>query len=248
MLEIAREYWLQILIGNFPHGPLGGVALTLVIAVAGLLLAFPTGLLLALGLTSPWRSVSRVTTGFVFYMRSVPLLMHLLWIHYLVLPLLVGHGLSGLTSVLVTLIIFNGAYLSQSIRAGMLALPKGQYEAARAMGFGHLASIRHVVGPQALRNVTPSIVGQLVILIKETSLGSLIGLAETTQQFLDLNDRLGNKSLEVFTLLALTFFVMCYPLTLAGRWLERRYARPHKPAAAPAPKPALMTVLQKEKA
>ena len=114
------------------------------------------------------------------------------------------------------------------------------------MGFGHLAAIRHVVGPQALRNVTPSIVGQLVILIKETSLGSLIGLAETTQQFLDLNDRLGNKSLEVFTLLALTFFVLTYPLTLFGRWLERRYARQPK-AAAPA-SPVLLPVLGREKA
>ena len=248
MLEIAQQYWLQILIGNFPHGPLGGVALTLVIAVSGLLLAFPTGIVLALGLTSPRAAIARITTGFVFYMRSVPLLMHLLWIHYLVLPVVLGHALSGLASVLVTLVIFNGAYLSQSIRAGILALPKGQYEAARAMGFGHLASIRYVVGPQALRNVTPSIVGQLVILIKETSLGSLIGLAETTQQFLDLNDRLGNKSLEVFTLLALTFFVMCYPLTLAGRWLERRYGRAHEVATGPIQKPAPFPILQKEKA
>lgn len=247
MLEIVHEYWLQILIGNYPNGPLGGVALTLLLAIAGLLLALPAGVILALGLTSTWRPVAAASTGLVFYMRSVPLLMHLLWIHYLVLPLVLGHALSGFTSVLVTLVIFNGAYLSQTIRAGMDALPRGQYEAARAMGFGHLAALRRVVGPQALRNVTPSIVGQLVILIKETSLGSLIGLAETTQQFLDLNDRLGNRSLEVFALLALTFFALCYPLTLFGRWLETRYAR--TPAAEPAaPSPAPIPVLGRNKA
>src|SRR6218665_562836 len=228
LLEIVHGYWLQILIGHYPNGPLGGVVLTLLLALAGLVLALPAGVILALGLTSTWAAAS---TGLVFYMRSVPLLMHLLWIHYLVLPWLMGHGLSGFTSVLVTLVIFNGAYLSQTIRAGMQALHRGQYEAARAMGFGHLAALRRVVGPQAMRNVTPSIGGQLVILIKETSLGSLIGLAETTQQFLDLNDRLGNRSLQVFALLSLTFFALCYPLTLIGRWLEKRYTQ--SPAAPP---------------
>jgi len=231
MLEIVREYWLQILVGNFPNGPLGGIALTLLTAVGGLLLALPTGIVLALCLTSTCRWVAAASTALVFYMRSVPLIMHLLWIHYLVLPVLTGRPWSGFSSVLVTLVIFNGAYLSQSIRAGIQALPRGQYEAARALGFGHLQTMCRVVGPQALRNVTPSIVGQLVILIKETSLGSLIGMAETTQQFLDLNDRLGNRPLEVFALLALTFFAMCYPLTLAGRWLERLYARPGGRAA-----------------
>jgi len=223
MIEILQTYWLQLLIGLYPHGPLGGVAMTLILAVFCLLLALPAGLVLALALIAPWRWLGQIARLFVFYMRSVPLLVHLLWAYFLVPAVLGPKAPLGL-SVVLTLMLFNGAYISQAIVAGINALPQGQYEAARSLGLGHGATLKLVILPQALRNVLPSIVTQLVLLIKETALGAVIGVHEMTEGFMSLNDLLGNRSAEIFVLLGASYFVLCYPLTLMGRWLERRFA------------------------
>jgi len=90
-----------------------------------------------------------------------------------------------------------------------------------------------VILPQALRNMLPSIVSQFVLLIKETALGSVIGLHEMTLEFMGLNDTLGDKAIPIFTLLGIAYFALCYPLTLLGRWLERRFAGPSRSASAP---------------
>lgn len=230
MLEIIQTYWVQLLIGYYPDGPLGGLAMTLILALSGLVMALPAGLLVGLGLISPWPWLTRLVELFVFYMRSVPLVIHLLWA-YLLLPLIFGSAPLWLI-VLVVLTLFNSAYLSQVIRAGIQALPRGQYEAARSLGFGHGAALRFVIVPQALRNMTPSIVSQLVLLIKETALGSVIGLHEMTLEFMSLNDLVRNHSADIFILLGLTYFCLCYPLTILGRRLERKFAAPAVRAAA----------------
>ncbi|MEZ5607102.1 MAG: amino acid ABC transporter permease [Burkholderiaceae bacterium] len=201
---------------------MGGLVLTLILAVVGLALALPAGLIVCLGLISPWRALARTVALFVFYMRSVPLIVHILWIYFL-LPLMIKGAPLWLV-VLVVLTLFNGAYLSQAIRAGIEALPKGQYEAARSLGLSHAKALRLVILPQSLRNMTPSIVSQLVLLIKETALGSVIGLHEMTLEFMSLNDQLGNQAIPIFSLLGIAYFVLCYPLTILGRYLERRFA------------------------
>ena len=134
MWEILETYWVQLLIGYYPDGPLGGLAMTLILASVGLVLALPAGLTVCLGLISPWRPLARAVELFVFYMRSVPLIVHLLWIYFL-LPLVIKGAPLWLV-VLVVITLFNGAYMSQTIRAGIEALPKGQYEAARSLGLG----------------------------------------------------------------------------------------------------------------
>lgn len=222
MWDILQTYWVQLAIGYYPNGPLGGLVLTLILAVVGLALALPAGLIVCLGLISPWRALARTVALFVFYMRSVPLIVHILWIYFL-LPLMIKGAPLWLV-VLVVLTLFNGAYLSQAIRAGIEALPKGQYEAARSLGLSHAKALRLVILPQSLRNMTPSIVSQLVLLIKETALGSVIGLHEMTLEFMSLNDQLGNQAIPIFSLLGIAYFVLCYPLTILGRYLERRFA------------------------
>jgi polar amino acid transport system permease protein len=231
MWDILQTYWVQLLVGYYPHGPLGGLAMTLILAFVGLLLAMPAGLTVCLGLLSHWRPLARLVELFVFYMRSVPLIVHLLWVYFL-LPLVIKGAPLWLV-VLVVITLFNGAYLSQTIRAGIEALPKGQYEAARSLGLSHGRAMRHVILPQALRNMLPSIVSQFVLLIKETALGSVIGLHEMTLEFMGLNDTLGDKAIPIFTLLGIAYFVLCYPLTLLGRHVERRFAGPRSDAAAP---------------
>ncbi|MBX3641592.1 MAG: amino acid ABC transporter permease [Rubrivivax sp.] len=230
MWDILSTYWLQLLIGYYPDGPLGGLAMTLILALAGLALAMPAGLLVCLGLISHWSPLRRLVELFVFYMRSVPLIVHLLWIYFLLPKLIVGAPLWLVVLTVITM--FNGAYLSQTIRAGIEALPKGQYEAARSLGLSHGRAMRHVILPQALRNMLPSIVSQFVLLIKETALGSVIGLHELTMEFMGLNDTLGNKAIEIFSLLGLAYFALCYPLTVLGRYVERRFAGPSSSSSA----------------
>lgn len=224
MLEILQTYWLQLVIGYYPAGPLGGLVMTLIVAISGLLLAIPAGLLVCLGRISQHAWLSRTVELFIFCMRSVPLIIQLLWMYFL-LPIMFGSAPLWLV-VLVVLTLFNGAYLSEIIRAGIEALPRGQYEAVRSLGFSHARALRLVILPQAFRNVTPSIVSQLVLLIKETSLGSVIGLHEMTMEFMGLNDMLGDSPMEIFILLGIAYFLLCYPLTLLGRRLEKRFASP----------------------
>ena len=88
MWEILETYWVQLAIGYYPDGPLGGMAMTLILALVGLLLAMPAGLIVCLGLISRWRPLARLVELFVFYMRSVPLIVHLLWVYFL-LPLVI---------------------------------------------------------------------------------------------------------------------------------------------------------------
>lgn len=230
MLEIIQNHWLLLAIGYYPFGPLGGLALTLAVTVVGLLLAMPAGFLVCLGRINSRSWISTPTKAFIFVARSVPLIVQLLWA-YLLIPMLIG-STERWVYVLVVLTLFNGAYLSEIIRGGINALPRGQYEAARSLGFSHISALRLVIFPQALRNVTPGIVSQLVLLIKETSLGAVIGMHELTLTFMTLNNRIGDKPIEIFILLGISYFILCYPLTVFGRHLERKFGSSARPSAS----------------
>ncbi|HVZ43163.1 MAG TPA: amino acid ABC transporter permease [Ramlibacter sp.] len=222
MIEIVRTYWLQLLLGYYPEGPLGGLALTLLLAVGGLLLTVPAALAMLCGLASPWKWLRGAFELFVFYVRGVPLVVHLLWA-YLLIPMAFGMATPLWVVLMVVLVVFNGAYLSQAMLAGIEAVGAGQYDAARALGFTRFAALRAVVLPQALRNVLPSIVNQLVLLIKETALASVIGMHELSMEFQRLNENVRDHSADLFALLGLAYFLLCYPLTMLGRRLERKY-------------------------
>src|SRR5450631_1991312 len=133
LFSILHDNWLLLLIGPYPSGPLGGIACTLILSVLGIGLAFPLSVALALARLSPWRLLQWPATALVYVARGVPLLMIILWVYFLV-PLLIGHNVSGFVTMLCTLVFYEGAYLSEVVRAGILALPRGQMEAARALG------------------------------------------------------------------------------------------------------------------
>ncbi|PWE27607.1 amino acid ABC transporter permease [Pararhodobacter marinus] len=233
MIEILQTYGMQLLIGGFPHTPLGGLALTVILAVSGLVLAMPVGLLMAVPLRSRFRPVKALAELIVFYIRSVPLLLHVLWVYFL-MPAIIGVSFPPAITMLITLVLFNGAYISKIVVAGIDALPRGQTEAALSLGFGRVQTMRHIILPQALRNMLPSLVSQLSLLIKETALGAAIGATEATQTFLDLADNLPGQAIQVYALLALAYFALCYPLLLIGRRLERCVGKAQKIATEPA--------------
>jgi polar amino acid transport system permease protein len=221
VLDILRDNWLLLLVGQYPNGPLGGIACTLILSVLGITLAFPLSVALALARLSRWRWLNWPATALIYVARGVPLLMIILWVYFLV-PLLIGHNVSGFVTMLVTLVIYEGCYLAEVVRAGIEALPKGQMEAARALGHSHLGAMRLVILPQALFNMLPSMLSQFVSTIKETTLGYVINVPELTFAANQINNQLLTKPFEVFFILAVIYFVVCWSLTWAATWLERR--------------------------
>ena len=160
-------------------------------------------------------------TVLVYVVRGIPLLMVIFWTYFFV-PLLIGRTITGFTTMLCTLVIYQSAYLSEVIRAGIEALPRGQIEASRALGLSYFKTIRHVILPQALYNMMPSMVSQFVSTIKETSLGYVINVPEMTFAANQVNNQLLTKPLPVFMILALTYFIVCFSFTQFADYLERR--------------------------
>ncbi|EOH6072909.1 amino acid ABC transporter permease [Burkholderia cenocepacia] len=224
MFEIIRDNWALLLIGQYPHGPLGGIVLTILLSVAALAIAFPLGILVALARISPFPLLRAPATALVYAVRGVPLLMVVFWVYFLV-PVLTGYPVTGFVTMLCALVVYDSAYLGEIIRGGIEALPKGQIEASRALGMSYLKTMRYVVLPQTLYNVVPSMMTQFVSTIKETSLGYIINVQELSFAADQINNRLLTKPFPVYLILALCYFALCYALTQFAQYMERRVTR-----------------------
>jgi polar amino acid transport system permease protein len=224
MLELIDTYWLYFLVGQYPDGPLGGLVLTILLSGAALVLAMPLGLLLGIARVSRRRAISLPVGAFVQLVRAVPLLLVLFWVYFF-LPAVTGVKTSQAATMLIVLVVFDSVYLAEIVAAGIRALPKGQLESARSLGLGYGQSLRHVVLPQTLRHGLPSIVNQLVSTIKATSLGYIIGLSEVSFIATQINTLVFTRSVEVYLILALTYFLLCFGLSRLAFLLERRLQR-----------------------
>jgi polar amino acid transport system permease protein len=224
LLAILRDHGTLLLIGQYPNGPLGGLAITFVLSVLGIALAFPLGVLLALARISPYRLLYWPATAVVYIMRGVPLIMVIFWVYFF-LPAMLGRPISGFSTMLATLVIYQAAYLAEIVRAGIESLPKGQMEASRAVGLSYLQAMRLVILPQALYNMVPAMLSQFVSTIKETSLGYVISVNELTFAANQVNSTLLTKPFPVFLVLSLIYFTLCFTLTQLARHIERRITR-----------------------
>jgi polar amino acid transport system permease protein len=234
MLDLIQTYWLYFLVGQYPGGPLGGLALTVLLAALALALALPVGLALGLARVSPYRAIRWPVTALVFVVRGIPLLMVIFWAYFF-LPSVTGHKTEQFSTMLIALVLFDGVYLAEIVRAGIRAMPAGQFESARALGLGYGRTMRLVILPQALRHMLPSLVNQFISTIKETSLGYIIGLTEVSFIAAQINTQVFTKAPQVYLLLGLTYFVLCFGLSRVAFVLERRIGRR---GAAPGPRAA----------
>ncbi len=222
-LTIVRHNWLLLLIGQYPAGPLGGLAATLLLSVLGIGLAFPVSIAIALARLSRWRLLRAPATGLVYMVRGIPLLMIIFWV-YFIFPLVFRMEVSGFATMVCTLVLYEGVFLSEVVRAGIESLPRGQMDAARALGHSYLGAMLHVILPQALYNMLPSMLSQFVATIKDTSLGYIINVPELTFAANQLNNRLLTEPFEVFLILALTYYAVCASVTRVTDWVEGRIA------------------------
>lgn len=224
MLDVLAGSWKLFLVGQYPNGPMGGLVITLVLSLLGLILAFPFSILIALARTSPIPSLRVPAVILVYVIRGVPLIMLIFWT-YFVLPIVTGRTITGFTTMVCTLVIYESVYLSDVVRVGIEALQRGQTEAARSLGLSYLDAVRHVVLPQALYNMIPGMVSQFVSIIKETSLASVISVHEVTFSANQVNANYLTKPLQVYLILAITYFVLCFSLSHLAYWFEKRIAK-----------------------
>ena len=194
--------------------------LTVVAAVGGVI----WGTLLALARLSSNKALALAAAGYVNLMRSVPLLLVIFWFYFLS-PMLL-QWLSGADrppqigadrSAYITFILFEGAYFCEIMRAGIQSIPKGQVYAAYALGLNYWQSMRFVVLPQAFRNMLPVLLTQTIILFQDVSLVSLLNVTDFVGAAGKLAQRDG-RLVEMYTFVALVYFVMCFGLS----WLVKR--------------------------
>ncbi|HLZ31973.1 MAG TPA: amino acid ABC transporter permease [Chloroflexota bacterium] len=161
---------------------------------------------------------------YVEVMRSIPLLVFL-FVAYYGLPIVLGiNSLSPLTSAIIAMSLHNAAYTSQIVRAGLEAVPRGQWEAARALNLSYPGAMRHIILPQALRIIAPPFTLQSIGTFKDTSVASVIGLIDVTNNALVIRANTGSDW-DVFAVLALLYFLICATVGAIGHALEKRFDR-----------------------
>jgi general L-amino acid transport system permease protein len=211
----------------------GGLLVTLVVAITGIVFSLPVGILLALGRRSDMPIVKYFSIGFIEIWRGVPLITVLFMASYM-LPLFLppGTNFDKLTRVLIGIALFSSAYMAEVVRGGLQAIPKGQIEAAQALGLPYWNTMNLIVLPQALRIVIPGIVNSFISLFKDTTLVTVVGLYDlmgiVIAGFADAKWASPNTAPTGYFTAALLFWVFCFGMSRYSQFVERRLHTGHK--------------------
>ncbi len=201
-----------------------GLIITFEVTVLSLLCTLPIGLLTGLGRLSRNPVINLIASTYVEIIRGVPLLVQLFYIYYALGRII---QVPPMVSAVIAISFCYGAYMGEVFRAGILAIPKGQTEAARSLGLSGWQSMRLVVLPQAIKNVLPALANEVVTMVKESSICSVLGMAEImyTAQTVSGNSYI---TLAPYVLAALVYFCINYPASKAIEAIERRMRRGDK--------------------
>ena len=211
-----------LLIGAFPDGAIGGLALTVFMAIVSALLSAVLGVVGGVALAMTRGVAHTCLLAAIGFFRAIPVLMLIFWTFFL-LPVLLHVDIPGLATVIVALALIGGAYLSHSVHAGVMAVGNGQWQAAMSLGVTRAEGLRHVVLPQAVRIMTPSFVNQWVSLVKDTSLAYIVGVPELSFLANQVNSRLMIYPIPIYVFVGLLYLLLCTLLDWgASRLLMRR--------------------------
>ncbi len=228
-LEIPRNVW------DLPEVETnlwGGLLMTLVVAVAGIVVSLPLGILLALGRRSQLPAVRILSTVFIEFWRGIPLIT-VLFMSSVMLPLFLPEGteFNKLLRALIGVALFASAYMAEVVRGGLQAIPKGQYEGADSLGLGYAQKMRLIVMPQALTLVIPGIVNTFIGLFKDTVLVLIVGLFDLLgviqQTFADSSWSSPVTNPTGYLVCAAIFWVFCFGMSRYSMFMERRLRRGH---------------------
>lgn len=199
-----------------------GAQYTALLSILALAISLVLGLAIALGRLSHRPGVSGAMAAYISFIRGTPLLVQLLYV-YFALPEF-GIKLTPLQAAVVGLSLNEAAYLAEVYRAGIESIARGQLEAAYSIGMSHGQAMRRVILPQALRVVLPPLGNSAIILLKNSSLASVISVGELMRQG-EVLAASTFRNMQIYTMVAALYWIMHYPLARLTRWLERRMAR-----------------------
>jgi polar amino acid transport system permease protein len=199
---------------------LSGLWSTVLLSLAAIATGTLAGLLVAAVRTSRVPVLAQLARGYLEVFRGTPLLIQMLFI-YFGAAYLSGFDISVFGAALLALTLYQGAYIAEIFRAGIEAVPRGQWEAARVLGLGRVQTFTGVILPQTRAIVLPPLVGQYLSLIKDTSIAVVIGYVELLRQGQAVIDRVGDPATS-YLAVAVLYFVICYPLSVLVRRMERK--------------------------
>ncbi|KWW15523.1 MULTISPECIES: amino acid ABC transporter permease [Bacillaceae] len=197
-----------------------GLQVTLYIFVIAIILGFLIGLVVALLRLAPIKILNWIAKVYVDAIRGTPFIVQLFFIYFGVNSLNLI-SLNSTTAGIITVAINAGAYFAEIIRAGIQSIDKGQTEAARSIGFTGTQTMRYVVLPQAFRRMLPTITNQSIISLKDTSLLSVIGIADLTQQG-QIQASATFEAFKIWLVVGVIYFIIIYVITLIANFIERR--------------------------
>ena len=200
---------------------LKGAVWTIVLCVISGVIGSIAGMILGLARTSPSRIARWISAIYINLIRGIPILV-IIFFMFFGLPLLFPDlDLSKFASAVIALSVFAAAYVAEIVRGSIEAIPKGQSEAAEALGLGYYAKFRYVIIPQAMKIVVPPGIGFLIGLVKDSSLVTVIGFIELTRAG-NIVSNLTGDPITTFLVVGAMYFVICYGISLLGRWYENR--------------------------
>lgn len=205
---------------------LSGLILNILVAVVSISLCFPFGVLLALGRRSKLPVIRWLSIAYIEIIRALPLI-GILFMTQVMLPLVLPANIrpDRVIRAIAGFTIFSSAYLAENVRGGLQAVPKGQVEAAKALGLNPVYILGFIVLPQAIKAVIPSIVGQFISLFKDTSLLAIVGLVDLlgiAEKIVKGNPKFVGDYQEAYIFIALIFWLICYSMSLVSRQLENK--------------------------
>ena len=215
---IVNNFQFLVLQGLIGIGPfIGG---TLRLAIPAMILGFLLGIFVGLARLAgrPWIRVP--ATVYVEFFRGVPLVMVIFWIWFII-PQLLRLPIPEYGVALTAFVVFEAAYFGEIVRAGIQSVPRGQVEAATGLGLTATKTMTYVVLPQALRNMVPSLVTQMIVLFKDTSLASIIGYVDLTKAAQIVNNR-EIRPFELYLFIAVVYWIFTYSMSRLARRFERR--------------------------
>ncbi len=223
VILIVRGFGEDGFLFYVPTNLWGGLLLSLLLAIFAIVFSFPIGVLLALGRQSKLPAVKGLSVLYIELIRGVPLIT-LLFMGQLMLPLFLPEGITidRVLRAIVAMIMFAAAYMAENVRGGLQSIPKGQYEAADAIGLSGWQKMVFIILPQALRAVIPVLVGQFIGLFKDTTLVALLGLLDLLgiARGILANPNYIGRQLEVFAFIGLIYWVFSYGMSYGSRRLE----------------------------
>ena len=228
---ITSNWHFLIYQGLLGIGSFGGG--TLKLAIPAIVLGFILGTVIGLCRLSHRAWIHYPAVVYVEFFRGVPLVMVIFWFWFLI-PQITGQRLPEYMVALTAFVVFEAAYLGEIVRAGIQSVSRGQREAATATGLSHTQTTFHVILPQAIRNMLPSLVTQFIVLFKDTSLASIIGMMDLTKAAQTVSQR-EIRPFEMYLFLAVAYWIFTYSMSRFSRWLEVRMS----PEKAPSKRAAL---------